>query len=71
MRLCPKCGSTPKMYTEIWEGSCIEFPIKEGHIAEVGYLNVDSGQPYKVIAECQCGHIWTLRGVWTVSQLRE
>jgi hypothetical protein len=67
---CPKCGKAPTQYIEYWAGFCISFDVTpEGLPEEEGWMTND-GNPYRVSAKCQCGHIWNLRGVLQITDLR-
>lgn len=66
---CPKCYQSPTGYDEIWAGHWIQFgadasgaPSAKGELME--------GQPVGVKAVCGCGHVWRLRGVTCVTDLR-
>jgi len=45
----------------------IEFETINGIPKEDGYLS--NGYPYKVIANCECGYKWTLRGIRQINEL--
>lgn len=64
---CPKCGKAPRNLLEIWRYHCIQFGyVGNGRSAE-GWMS--EGNPYKVEAQCACGHAWNLRGVVQITDL--
>lgn len=68
---CPKCGSPPIQYREVWGGKEYQFCVKGGEIEEHGY--VMEPDPEYVIAECgnpKCNHTWRLRGVSQITEIR-
>lgn len=69
-RRCPRCGATPKLFTEVWTGHRIEFDVKpDGSPEDVGHLF--DGHATHVIATCgACDWEWRLRGVSSIYDLR-
>lgn len=69
-RRCPRCRNLPSVYIEMWAGHTIEFDADENGRPEAeGYLR--EGEPHHVEARCRCGHMWRLRGVTQITELRE
>jgi hypothetical protein len=64
---CPKCGGEPRILREIWEGHTIAFEYADGKRGREGMLG--DGMPYEVRAECDCGHVWKLRGVLQITSI--
>lgn len=68
-RKCPKCGLTPLFYTEVWKDFTIQFAaLKDGTPEQEGWMEM--GEPWKVLARCGCGHVWTLKGIGQITHLR-
>ena len=65
---CPKCRSRPFQYIELWKDHSIEFQADENGNPEAEG-NLRTGDPYKVVAECSCGHIWTLKNITQISDI--
>ncbi len=68
---CPKCGSSPNLYKEVWSGQEIQFCVTDGSIDETGAIM--EPDPVYVIAECgnsTCNHNWKLRGVSQITQIQ-
>lgn len=60
---CPKCRKeNVEYFRELWSGSTIEFAVSNGMRESDGELS-QTGDPYKVVAMCGCGHEWVLRKV--------
>ena len=64
---CPKCGHEPAFLSEVWDGGTLDFDYANGMRGEEGIRG--EGAPVKVIAHCDCGHGWTLRGVVQITEL--
>ncbi len=66
---CTKCGAFPSHFNEIYEGFGTSFDISvDGkQINRVGY-HFD-GLPSRVVAVCDCGHTWRMRGVIQITDL--
>lgn len=64
---CPKCGKEPSFLQEILDGETLSFGLRDG--VREKYGSYGKGGSTKVIAECDCGHHWTLRGVVQVTDL--
>lgn len=64
---CAACGKEPTRLSEQWSDHCIEFILADGKRSREGYLQ--DGHPTKVVAVCECGHYWTLRGVLQITSL--
>jgi hypothetical protein len=59
---CPKCRSKKIEIREHWTYFLTWTPDAEGKYEKEGWS--ESGEPFKVTAEClDCHHRWTLRGV--------
>lgn len=66
---CPKCRSTrPESYTEMWTDHGISFDAMDGVPSEEGWMQ--EGNPSYVVAHCGCGHIWRLKGISQITELR-
>jgi hypothetical protein len=65
---CPKCRKKPIAYKEFWING-MEYDSNNGVPSEVGYLF--SGYPIYVQATCECGHIWRLKKVIQITDIKE
>jgi hypothetical protein len=66
---CPKCGGRDTVeclyeYTEFYR----EVSVKGSYRATFAWRE-EPGDPERVEAHCNCGHIWNLKGIKTVYQL--
>ena len=61
---CPKCRKPPSVYREFYSGF---FAAEEGSRTAIGYHS--EGMPCSVMAVCDCGHKWRLRGVRQITDL--
>jgi hypothetical protein len=64
MIVCPKCKKSGSSITlsEVWNYGLLNFQQHDdGTIDEIG--DRIEGSPVKVIAACDCGKNWTLRGI--------
>jgi hypothetical protein len=68
-RKCPKCGSTPTSYLEMWTAHGIQFDADDQGVPDAEGYMVD-GNPDYVQANCDCGHSWRLRGISQITELR-
>lgn len=67
---CQKCKSPPISFVELWTENEILFKSTEtGEPEYEGDLN-ECSRPYGVEAKCECGNMWRLRGVKSISELR-
>lgn len=57
---CYKCGSDTLTIHELWKGHSISFNQVNGKI-DFNEGIMEPGSPYRVEAECVCGHTWTIR----------
>jgi hypothetical protein len=67
---CPRCRAKGEnvYLIEFWKNSSVEFDQNaDGTIEKEGVLR--EGDPYKVQANCGCGHRWTLRGITQIVNL--
>lgn len=64
---CPKCGEAPDTLQEVWRGHVIDFSYDGESVDKEGYTG--TGEPFKVVAVCGCGHIWALRGITQITDL--
>jgi len=68
-RKCPKCKSFPCYLFENWNNFQLQFETENGLAVGDGYSNI--GMPTGVIAECgNCGHVWKLKGITQISEIR-
>jgi hypothetical protein len=62
---CPKCGSNPIRYDEIWDNAVINFDAET--FKPIGHGMV--GDPSHVMAECSCGYSWRLKKVHQITDV--
>jgi predicted Zn-ribbon and HTH transcriptional regulator len=66
---CPKCKSSNLRLIELWKDHGIFWQQLGGKIdRNKGYI--ESGDPYKIQAECyKCEHVWTVRGATQITNV--
>ena len=64
---CPKCGKEPFALDEVWENHNIQFAYADGKRGREGWLG--EGSPVAVVARCECGYAWRLRGITQITEL--
>jgi len=66
---CPKCKSNTLLILEEWTWGSIPWKQIDGGILVYQDHDHGGGDPQKVVAHCDCGHWWTLRGVRQIIDL--
>jgi hypothetical protein len=68
---CPDCGNEPISYHEILDGFSTTFDVspRSGFLEVEGYHEM--GFPVHVLAECDCGKTWRLRGVTQITEVKK
>lgn len=69
-RVCPKCRKAPQHFREQWGGFAGEIPFNlvDGVLIAEIHDGPDP-RPIGVVAVCECGHEWTLRGITQIIEL--
>lgn len=64
---CGKCGQPPYVLIETWNGHGLHFDYDGQQRSAEGICM--TGDPAGVIARCECGHSWALRGITQITDL--
>jgi hypothetical protein len=69
-RKCPKCKKTVFAYIEVWKNHTMSFDCDRN-----GYWDGEdgfsaAGEPDHVNGYCLCGHIWRIKGVRQITELK-
>lgn len=65
---CPKCKSNTLKLIEVWKDHEIIWEQENGQFdRDNGVL--EPGDPYKVQAQCKCGHAWTIRKALQIDEV--
>lgn len=67
---CPKCRKTPEVLEEFGTIKHGSFFINNGKI-DWHSLTPDTFCPTEVFAKCSCSHRWKLKGVSSMSDIKE
>lgn len=68
---CPKCKKRDVyLLTELWKGHTIEFIVdRHGEVNQNDCVQKE-GDPYGVEASCRCGHVWRLKKVDQITDIK-
>lgn len=68
---CPKCGNKNTLtLSEIWKGHTVSWNVIGGKF-DRDDGNLEVGDPYKVQAQCKCGHHWTIKKALQIDDIIE